>query len=279
MRHVRENTCSGQVYGLSRDRDRSCAGKASMPRNVLMWIVAAVVVIGGFFGYQYWRDTQSALPTGIASGNGRIEAKLVDIAAKEAVPRQGNPRRRGRSRQAPARWWCKWTRRPCKRSSPRRGSMSRRRRKGGDQQGDDRAQEGGDRPRQGRGETQHRSCRERAGSQRELDVRRYDGANDDGRTGGRSGEAAHDRAGGQSRGGERRDDPDAHRRRDAQVSCHGEGALSAGRGRRGLGRGRQGAHSRQSQRRLHGNLLALRAGREDQGWRGGEVDHRRPAGR
>jgi HlyD family secretion protein len=50
-----------------------------------MWIIAAVVAAGGFFGYQYWRDMQSALPKGIASGNGRIEAKLVDVAAKEVL--------------------------------------------------------------------------------------------------------------------------------------------------------------------------------------------------
>ena len=49
-------------------------------------IVAAVVVgAGAFFGYQYWRDRQNALPAGIASGNGRLEAKLVDIAPKEPL--------------------------------------------------------------------------------------------------------------------------------------------------------------------------------------------------
>ena len=71
-----------------------------MSRKYVMWIVLAAIAAGGFFGYQYWRDMQSALPKGIASGNGRIEAKLVDIAAKEASEGQGNPRRRRRSRQA-----------------------------------------------------------------------------------------------------------------------------------------------------------------------------------
>jgi HlyD family secretion protein len=56
-----------------------------MSNKYVMWIVVAVVAIGGYFGYQHWRDMQSALPKGIASGNGRIEAKLVDIAAKEAL--------------------------------------------------------------------------------------------------------------------------------------------------------------------------------------------------
>jgi HlyD family secretion protein len=56
-----------------------------MSNKYVMWIVVAVIAIGGYFGYQHWRDMQSALPKGIASGNGRIEAKLVEIAAKEAL--------------------------------------------------------------------------------------------------------------------------------------------------------------------------------------------------
>ena len=56
-----------------------------MSKKYLLWIVVAAVAVGGYFGYQHWRDMQSSLPKGIASGNGRIEAKLVDIAAKEAL--------------------------------------------------------------------------------------------------------------------------------------------------------------------------------------------------
>ena len=57
-----------------------------MSKNALrLIIIAAVVGVGGFFGYQYWQKMKSALPEGIASGNGRIEAKLVDVAAKEAL--------------------------------------------------------------------------------------------------------------------------------------------------------------------------------------------------
>ena len=48
-------------------------------------VVVAIVVIAGLFGFKYWRARQSALPAGIVSGNGRIEAKLVDIAAKEPL--------------------------------------------------------------------------------------------------------------------------------------------------------------------------------------------------
>jgi len=50
------------------------------------WIVILIViVVGGFLAYKFWKSKQSALPEGIASGNGRIEAKLVDATAKEAL--------------------------------------------------------------------------------------------------------------------------------------------------------------------------------------------------
>ena len=48
-------------------------------------LLAAATAVATFFGYQYWRSLQSALPTGIASGNGRVEAKLVDVASKEPL--------------------------------------------------------------------------------------------------------------------------------------------------------------------------------------------------
>lgn len=56
-----------------------------MAGKTTLLIAAAVVGVGAFFGYQYWRDKQNALPAGIASGNGRLEAKLVDIAPKESL--------------------------------------------------------------------------------------------------------------------------------------------------------------------------------------------------
>ena len=50
------------------------------------WIVILVVLVaGGVLAYKYWKSTQSALPAGIASGNGRIEAKLSDASAKEPL--------------------------------------------------------------------------------------------------------------------------------------------------------------------------------------------------
>ena len=41
--------------------------------------------VAAFLGFKYWKARQSALPKGIASGNGRLEAKLVDVAAKEPL--------------------------------------------------------------------------------------------------------------------------------------------------------------------------------------------------
>lgn len=61
-----------------------------MPKKIskkaLKWIIGAIaVVIVAFIGFRYWKGKQSALPEGIVSGNGRIEAKLVDVAAKEPL--------------------------------------------------------------------------------------------------------------------------------------------------------------------------------------------------
>ncbi|HOW58370.1 MAG TPA: HlyD family efflux transporter periplasmic adaptor subunit [Candidatus Omnitrophota bacterium] len=55
--------------------------KQSFKKIIPVIAVAAVVV----FGVQYWKAKQSELPKGIASGNGRIEAKLVDAVAKDAL--------------------------------------------------------------------------------------------------------------------------------------------------------------------------------------------------
>ena len=52
----------------------------------MKWILIAIVlVVGGVLGYRYWKSKESALPAGIASGNGRIEARLSDATAKEPL--------------------------------------------------------------------------------------------------------------------------------------------------------------------------------------------------
>jgi HlyD family secretion protein len=57
-----------------------------MSKLSLRWIILlAAVAVSAFFGIRHWQAMQAAVPKGIASGNGRIEAKLVDVAAKEAL--------------------------------------------------------------------------------------------------------------------------------------------------------------------------------------------------
>jgi HlyD family secretion protein len=55
-------------------------------KRVFKWSIALVaLVVVGLVGFRYWKARQSPLPPGIASGNGRLEAKLVDVAAKEPL--------------------------------------------------------------------------------------------------------------------------------------------------------------------------------------------------
>ncbi len=55
-------------------------------KRSLKWIIPLVVVgVAAFFGVRYWKAKQAALPEGIVSGNGRLEAKLLDVAAREPL--------------------------------------------------------------------------------------------------------------------------------------------------------------------------------------------------
>ena len=128
---------------------------------------------------------------------------------------------------------------------PTRRSQGKRRRhagKGGGHQGGHRQAQGRNRARQDRGQTQHRSrrgaCRLAAGSGcPQNGAARQPAA-------GLQEEEAKLRtieARGQSCAGERRDDPNPHRRRDAQVPRSREGAVSPGRSWRGPGSRRKGA--------------------------------------
>lgn len=55
-------------------------------KRSLRWLIPLlVVVVAGLIGFGYWNKKRNALPAWIASGNGRIEGKLVDVAAKEPL--------------------------------------------------------------------------------------------------------------------------------------------------------------------------------------------------
>jgi HlyD family secretion protein len=59
---------------------------AKISKQTLKWLlVAAGVLVLAFIGFRIWSSKKSALPEGIVSGNGRIEAKLADVAAKEPL--------------------------------------------------------------------------------------------------------------------------------------------------------------------------------------------------
>ena len=61
---------------------RKLLSKLFSKKNRKWTLIAVAVLLGGVFGLRYWRARRNALPKGIASGNGRIESKEVDIAAK-----------------------------------------------------------------------------------------------------------------------------------------------------------------------------------------------------
>jgi HlyD family secretion protein len=58
--------------------------KSERKRWVRVALVLAVIIGGGGAAYYWWQHSQSQLPPGIASGNGRIEADEIDIDTKFA---------------------------------------------------------------------------------------------------------------------------------------------------------------------------------------------------
>ncbi len=54
----------------------------SKPRR--KWILGGllVVAVAGFFGFRAWKARRNALPAGIATGNGRIESRQTDISSR-----------------------------------------------------------------------------------------------------------------------------------------------------------------------------------------------------
>jgi HlyD family secretion protein len=57
-----------------------------LSKRAIKWSLAAVAVVAVvFIGIRVWLTKKDALPKGIVSGNGRVEAKLVDMSAKEPL--------------------------------------------------------------------------------------------------------------------------------------------------------------------------------------------------
>lgn len=55
-------------------------------KSTRKWIIAiAAIAVIALIGFKFWKDQQSKLPEGIVAGNGRLESKLVDVAAKEPL--------------------------------------------------------------------------------------------------------------------------------------------------------------------------------------------------
>jgi HlyD family secretion protein len=69
---------------VSHARDLMLEGGFMSKKMVAIALLLAAVA-GGLYGYQAWKAAQFTLPVGIASGNGRVEAKQVDIAARESL--------------------------------------------------------------------------------------------------------------------------------------------------------------------------------------------------
>ena len=56
-----------------------------MSRTFKVALAAVAVGVIAYVGYRYYESKQIVVPEGIAYGNGRIEAKLADVSAKEAL--------------------------------------------------------------------------------------------------------------------------------------------------------------------------------------------------
>ena len=59
--------------------------KMSRAFTIALAVIAVAVAVIAFVGYEFLESRRRAVPEGIAYGNGRIEAKLSDVSAKEAL--------------------------------------------------------------------------------------------------------------------------------------------------------------------------------------------------
>ena len=237
-------------------------GVDSMSKKYLVWILlVAAGAAAVFFGYQYWRSLQSSLPEGIAFGNGRVEAKLVDVAAKEALrvkeilvdegdlvkPNQVLVRLDTATLEAELAEAEANVASTQEREAVTNSGIVKRKSEV------DLAVIELERAR--------KLLASAAASQQEFDRRNtYLQVSKAARRGRRS-QVADRAAGGQGRRGQRGDDPDPHRRRDAQVPRPWKGALSLGGSWRGPGSRRKSTDVGEPGRRLHGDIPSLGTGR------------------
>ena len=239
------------------------SSKKSLMRILLLVVVVAVA---GFLVFKYWWSRRSALPEGIASGNGRIEAKLVDVAAKEplrvkailvdegdlvepdqVVVQMDTNTLEAELAEARANVAAAQERIAVANAAIVRRTSEIELAKL-------------------EVERSQKLVQERAGSQREYDMRRTALADDHRLPGRGRSKAGNRETGGRGRTGKRGDRPDPHRRRDAQVPCTRPGAVSPGGSRGSVGCRRQGADPGESRRRVHGDLSPGGRGRENQDW-------------
>ena len=52
--------------------------------TIKLTVIAVIIVVGAFLGWQWWQNQQDAMPAYIVYGNGRIEADQVDVTTKYA---------------------------------------------------------------------------------------------------------------------------------------------------------------------------------------------------
>ena len=181
-----------------------------------------------FFGFRYLQARRHAVPKGIAYGQRSHREQGGRRRRQAAAAGQGGPRRRGRSRQAGPGGGARWTPSRWKRSWPRPRTASRRRRSSWRSRrppsSSRRARSSWRRSRRRRS---GRLVAERAGSQREYDVRTMTLKTTTAGLAEEEGKLQVADAAGRGRRGERGEGPEPHRRRDAHVARCSDGCSIA----------------------------------------------------
>ena len=252
------------VPSIQGDRVKAPLGATAMKGRTFWVLLLAFLAGGGVLAWQAWQARLTALPPGIASGNGRIESVQVDVTTKEPgrvekiLVREGDMVHAG---QVVAKMDTVTLEAELARAEATVAEQEAKAievdaaiAKAESQLKLDR---GRVRPHTSPLCPQRRSPhRVRPQGDRGQDFRR--------RAERREGPAQHGPE--VRRRGQGRSDPCpvADRRHDSPLHRRGTRPLSTGRGRRGPGQRRQGPHARQPRRCLHGDLPAGPGRREGQ---------------